>query len=480
MTAWNPVVVADRVFVVRQSGGVVFGAAPVGAPNDSPIFALDVTTGATVWRADLPYGSGQWTAWLLGHSNGRVYAARSGNNGNSSARVYALDASTGSTVWMSNATTTAGPYDGCVFADNGDLILGTFQQLLRVRATDGATVWSANRTGSVSGYCGAARFGDAVYVADWAPGGLVVKRFHAGTGAFQYQSPVIPGGANQHHPMCGPDGAVYLNIAANGGVNNRFHAFIDSGSALVPRWSLPSLPGVRGEYACSPEGDSVYFVGPGDLITRADAYSGAILNTYPVANGAVSAPRFAIDADGRVFVCCGSAASGSLHALERDLTPRWSTVVPNVHIGGPALGGDGTLVVAGAGSQMRVYRTPSPWTGLGGGIAGGLGEPTLAGIGSLTAGNQVTLRAANAAPNSLGVFLLGASALNLPFAGGILVPSLDVTLAVSLDAQGRWSFGFPWPVGMPSGAAFWWQLAVLDGTAISGIAASDGLRCIAP
>ncbi|MFN7671803.1 MAG: hypothetical protein ACK5S5_15270, partial [Planctomycetota bacterium] len=159
---------------------------------------------------------------------------------------------------------------------------------------------------------------------------------------------------------------------------------------------------------------------------------------------------------------------------------RWQVPVPNINQGGPVSAADGTLVVAGTGSNLRADRTPSPWTNLGGGIAGALGEPALAGLGTLTAGNTVTFRASNAAPNSFGVFIFGASALNVPIFGGTLVPSLDVTLVAAFDAQGRWSLGLPWPAGVATGASFWWQLAVLDTTAPAGLTASAGLRSVAP
>jgi hypothetical protein len=154
--------------------------------------------------------------------------------------------------------------------------------------------------------------------------------------------------------------------------------------------------------------------------------------------------------------------------------------VPNINIGGPVIAADGTLVVAGVGNDLRAYRTPSPWTNLGGGIAGALGQPALTGLGTLTAGNTVTFRASNAAPNSLGVFILGASAVNAPVFGGTLVPSLDVTLVAAFDAQGQWSLGLPWPAGVATGASFWWQLAVLDNTGPAGLTASAGLRSVAP
>ena len=478
--AWNPVVVGDRVFVVRQTGGAQLGQPPAGAPNDAPVFALDLATGAQLWRQDLPYNPGEWTTWLLGHSNGRVYAARSGDGASASGRVHAFDAATGATAWVSAAIITAGSYDGCVFADNGDLIVGSFQSIWRIRATDGATVWTANRQGSVSGQCGAAVFGAAVYVADSVPGGQVVKRFDLATGAFQYQSPPMPGFLNQHQPMVGPDGAVYLNRASNSPGIDFFYAFLDTGVSLVQRWAVPSATGIGGEFGCGADG-SVYMLQPGEIVTRLEAQTGAVLNTYPVPLGTGGyAPRFAVDADGRVYLGNGGFPNGALLAFERDLTLRWQVSVPNINIGGPVIAADGTLVVAGVGNDLRAYRTPSPWTNLGGGIAGALGQPALTGLGTLTAGNTVTFRASNAAPNSLGVFILGASAVNAPVFGGTLVPSLDVTLVAAFDAQGQWSLGLPWPAGVATGASFWWQLAVLDNTGPAGLTASAGLRSVAP
>ncbi|MFN6195395.1 MAG: PQQ-binding-like beta-propeller repeat protein [Planctomycetota bacterium] len=477
LIAWHPIVVGDRVFIVRQVGLGSATSPPAGAPFDAPIFALDLATGATIWRRDLPFQAGEWTTWLLGHSNGLLYAARSGDSSTKSSRVHALDPATGVTVWTSAATIPAGgPYSGCIFADNGDLIVPSFQAIWRIRSTDGATVWTVARQASTGDSCGAARFGDALYVADNFNGGQVVKRFNLATGAFQYQSPIMPGFLNQHQPMVGPDGTVYLNRASNSPGFDFFHAFTDTGFSLASRWSVPSAVGA--EFGCGNDG-SVYMLQPGQIVARLDAQTGAVRNTYPVP---LTAPwsHFAIDADGRVYLGNGGFPTGALLAFDPDLTLRWQVPVPNVLQGGPVIAADGTLVVAGVGTNLRAYRTPSPWTNLGGGIAGALGEPALAGLGTLTAGNTVTFRASNAAPNSLGVFIFGASAVNVPIFGGTLVPSLDVTLVAAFDAQGRWSLGLPWPAGVATGASFWWQLAVLDPTAPAGLTASAGLRSVAP
>ena len=476
IAGWQPVVVGDRVFVVRQTA---FG----GGANDAPIFALDLATGAQLWRRDLPTFPGDWTTHVLGARNGLVFAARSGNSSTAWARLFALDAATGNTVWTGTQI-NAGAYDSCVFADNGDLIVAGVQNIWRIRASDGGTVWTALRQAPAGEPCGPALFGNAVYVVDLDFAGQVLKRYDATTGAYQYESPALPGGyTNQHHPMVGPDGTVYVNRATGSPLLDQFFAFTDTGTALLQRWAVPSEPMVFGEFACSADG-SVYMVQPGEFLARLDAQTGAVRNTYPVPLGTGGlGGRVVVDADGRVYFGNGfgaSGANGALMVFDRDLTLLWQVPVPSINIGGPVLAADGTLVVAGIGADLRAYRTPSPWTNLGGGIAGALGEPALAGLGTLTAGNTVTFRASNAAPNSLGVFIFGASAVNVPIFGGTLVPSLDVTLVAAFDAQGRWSLGLPWPANVPTGATSWWQMAVLDLTAPAGFAASAGLRSVAP
>ncbi|MBM4060979.1 MAG: PQQ-like beta-propeller repeat protein, partial [Planctomycetes bacterium] len=292
--SWQPIVAAGRVFVVRQTGFL-----PGSAPNDAPIFGFDLATGAQAWRRDLPYNTGDWTTWLLGYSDGKVYASRAGNGASVSAVVHALDPATGATVWTSQASVDAGAYDGVVFADNGDLIVASFRNIWRIRATNGTTAWVASRVASVSGNCGAVRYGNAVYIADAAGGGNVLKRYDLATGAFQYQSPVMPGFLSQHTPMVGPDGTVYYNRAQNNASVDYFYAFTDTGSAFVQRWAVPSMPGAGAEYGCGPDG-SVYMVQPGEILTRLDPATGAVRNTYPVALG-YATTRFAIDADGRVY-----------------------------------------------------------------------------------------------------------------------------------------------------------------------------------
>lgn len=466
--AWQPVTAGRRLFVVRQTG-----FPPAGEPNGSPVVAHDLDSGAQLWRADIPFNTGDWTTWILGTSDGKVYASRAGNGATVAARVHALDQATGNPVWQSQDLIDAGAYDGVVFAPDGDLIVASFRTIWRIRASDGTTAWTASRQGSVSGNCGAAVHGNAVYVADAAPGGNVIERYDLATGAFRYAGPVMPGFLVQNTPMVAPDGTVLFNRAQNNATVDFFYAFTDTGTALVQRWSVPSMPGAGAEYGVGLDG-SVYMIQPGELLTRLDPSTGAVLGTWPMPLG-YATTRFAIDANGRLYVSNGGFATGRLHSFDPDLTLRWSVAVPNVNIGGPALGEGGTLAIAGIGTHLVAFRTPSPWTTLAGGIAGSTGLPTLDGRGTLTPGDVAHLSVANGLAGAIGVLVLGFAAVNQPSFGGVLVPSPDLTLTAFLDSQGQWALSLPWPPGLPPATSVWFQFGVLDGGAPFGVAASHGL-----
>ncbi len=350
--AWQPVIEGDRVFMVRQTG-----FPPSGEPNGSPVVAMNLNTGEELWATHIPFNEGDWTTWIAGARDGRVYASRSGNGASVSAAMYALDASDGSTAWISQDLTAAGAYDGVVFAPDGDLLVADFRDIHRLNAEDGSTVWHAARVGSVSGQCGGCIFGDAFYVADAAPGGTVIKRFDLTSGAFEYQSPVMPGFTVQNTPFCGPDGTVYLSRTQNNVNTDFFYAFQDTGTELVERWHVPARWTVVSEFGAGPDA-SVYMMAPGDEIHRLHPADGTLLsNSGPIDSDFVAQPRMAVDAAGKVFLSNGSFTLGRLYSFNADLTLRWSEPLPNSNIGTPSLGRLGTLVIAGVGTNVKAYRS---------------------------------------------------------------------------------------------------------------------------
>ena len=350
LIAWQPVTEGNRAFLVRQASFI-----PSQVPNDSPVVAMDLDTGAELWATSIPYNPGDWTTWIAGVDGGRVYACRGGNGATSAAKLYALDASDGSEVWSSTALIDAGAYDGVVFAPDGDPVIGSFTDIWRIDAADGSTVWQVPRSCSVTSSCGVAIFGSAVYAVDAVPGGHAVCKYDLATGALLYAGPLMPGFLVQNTPLVGPDGTVYFNRVQNNPATDFFYAFDDTGTALVERWSVPAGYNTSVELAVGPDG-SVYHMAAGDVVQRLDPSDGSVLDFFALPDS--GSVRMATDALGRVFVSNGEFSTGRVHCFDADLTERWSVPVTNVNIGAPALGRNGTLVVAGVGTDVRAYRNP--------------------------------------------------------------------------------------------------------------------------
>jgi outer membrane protein assembly factor BamB len=402
-----------------------------------------------------------------------------------SSPLYALDQHTGEIVWVSADEQFAGAYDGVVFAPDGDPIVGWFTKIRRIDAATGATVWTANRIGSVSGSCGVALHGDAIYAADAAPGGHVIKRFDLATGALQYASPVMTGFTLQNTPFVAADGTVYLSRTQNNPATDFFYAFEDTGAALLQKWLVPGAWSTSSEFAVGPDG-SPYMLGAGNVIQRLDPATGGVTATSePIAALGVNVTlRLAADAAGNVFASNGDASGGSagrVFCFTADLATLWSLTVPNVNIGTPCLGQDGTLVVAGIGTNVQAFRTGLPWTDVQEGLAGSAGIPELSGTGTLLAGSALTLTLAEAAPLAPVVLVVGLSQQDLPFKGGTLVPQPTLMVGpLVTDAGGGVGLADTWPAGVPSGTALWIQAWITDAAGPQGFAASNGLQATTP
>jgi len=347
--AWHPVTEGDRLFVVREADWP-------GTQDDSIVVCMNLSTGEELWTTEIPYHAGDWITWIAGVKNGRIFASRSGNGASVNDSLYALDVETGDTLWLSADLIDAGAYDGVVFASDGDPVIASFYDIWRIDAEDGATVWRSNRSGSVSGNCGGALYGNAFYVIDRIKGGQILVRYDVDTGQRMYQSPKMPGWWTQTSPMVGLDGTIYVNRVQNDPAVDFLYAWEDNGTGFSMKWHVPAAFNPSSELGVGPDG-SIYTVIPGPKVARLDPVDGSVIDSYSYPPSQFLKSRFAIDSQGNVFFSNGGDELGHLYAFTFDLTLLWDVAIPNINIGGPALGKFGTLVVCGIGTNMIAYRT---------------------------------------------------------------------------------------------------------------------------
>lgn len=345
--SWQPVILGDRVFTVRESGFPQNG----GQAHDA-VVAYDVDSGTRLWSTTLPFNgntSQQWIAWIAGAHAGRVYASRASHL--QPQPIQALDAVTGSLQWASAASTQAFAYDGCVFTANGDLVVGDWQTLLRIDGSSGATVWNVPRTCPVSGNCGPAATASALYIDEPAAGGQVLTKFDIASGARLYSSSLMPGFTDQNSPFAAPAGnVVYFSRTQNNTAVDFLFAFQDTGTALVELWRRPVRWTTGHEHGIGPDG-SIYTFLQSDEFVRLDPATGSQLDSAGVLSPlGILSPKTAVDRNGQVYVANGWASTpsngGRVWAYDAGLSQNLFTLtLDNPNQGGPALGTRGTLVV---------------------------------------------------------------------------------------------------------------------------------------
>lgn len=116
-----------------------------------------------------------------------------------------------------------------------------------------------------------------------------------------------------------------------------------------------------------------------------------------------------------------------------------------------------------------------PTVGVGGGIAGAGGVPTLAVTGLGWAGTSVGVDLSGGAASAALIQVIGGSRVDLPLVGGTLIPSPDlITAGLATDAAGAYSTSLAIPAGIAPGVQFWIQYWLTDGAAPAGWSATDG------
>ncbi len=135
---------------------------------------------------------------------------------------------------------------------------------------------------------------------------------------------------------------------------------------------------------------------------------------------------------------------------------------------------DGTV------ADMGAFPYGCSWSDVGTGLEGVTGVPVLGGTGLLVPASVVTLSLSNAKPFAPATLVVGFSAIDAPFKGGVLVPAINLTFAQTTDFFGEATFGGLWPTGVPSGFTTYFQYWIVDNAGPVGFAASNGVAGTAP
>jgi outer membrane protein assembly factor BamB len=324
--------------------------------NGSRIVMMDIRNGDTLWTKNLPvdFPNLDWRNRISAIRNGVVYASRSGNS--NAAYLYALDAADGSVIWKSDSLIDESSAEGLNFLENGDLIVGNINSVMRVNKVDGTTVWQTYRLTYGDG-AELAVYGSKIYgiINDLTQ--LKVAAFDTSDGQLLYKTEAIDNGLVQQQALfLGNDGTIYLPRSQNNPITDSLYSFTDNGAGFTQNWSVPIHYIPFSSSGIGLDG-SVYSYSRSGKVIRIDPITGTISDSSQVIlYGNASYPRMSIDAAGIVNVTHGGFSDGAFFSFNADLTLRWQTPIANVYIGGPLIGWDGTLVVCGVGNDIRAYR----------------------------------------------------------------------------------------------------------------------------
>jgi outer membrane protein assembly factor BamB len=322
----------------------------------SKIVMMDIRNGDTLWTKNLPidFPATDWYNKISAIKDGVLYASRSGNSNQS--YIYALDASDGSVIWRSESLTDESSAEGLNFLDNGDLIIGNINSILRINHLDGTTVWESNRLTYGDG-AELAVFESKIYGIINDMGFVKVASFDPFTGQMLYKTSALDGGLVQQQALfLGNDGKIYLPRSQNNPITDSLYSFTDNGGGFTKNWSIPIHYIPFSSSGIGPDG-SVYSYSRSGKVIRINHINGNIIDSSQVIlYGNASYPRMSIDASGIVNVTNGGFSDGAFFSFNADLTLRWQTSITNVFIGGPLIGWEGTLVICGVGSEIRAYR----------------------------------------------------------------------------------------------------------------------------
>jgi PKD repeat protein len=332
-------VIGNSVFTF---GDKFVTARAIFSPYTSRIECRSLSDGSLFWEK-MVYATSRMYA--VGFTEDAVYAHDYFNDS-----LYALSPIDGSVKWAVQENMFGGNA-GILFACNGDPIV----RGKRLNKNTGQTIWSYNYIVPVGPNAGYAASNSTFY--HYTGSITTPKKLFAldiETGQFKYETGALPGDGDQEWPITiGSDGTIYLK--RDGG---KLYAFEDTGTELIIKWDYTPTGGEMSGYFGSDSNGNIYVI-DNDTVKLLSNVSGTVLSKSDIAVQSSFFSTISVDGEGKVFV---NNNTNKMFCFSPDLqTLIWELGVPNLTYCGPALAKDGTLVITGAGSSIKAYKSNKPF-----------------------------------------------------------------------------------------------------------------------
>ncbi|MEN8209054.1 MAG: PQQ-binding-like beta-propeller repeat protein [Candidatus Fermentibacteria bacterium] len=342
--AGYPVIEGDNLIVYRR-----LASSP---STESWIINYNVYTGVERWRIQLPIDTYHNYSKVSAVNNGVVYANRAGGTSEPE-YIYALDITTGAVIWKSEDVFGEHNTETVTFTDNGDIIASDGDKISRINKDDGTTIWSFSRPGSSSDGNAVSAYGDRGYFWGQNSMGMFVGVCDLVSGAYLYPSQSLGSpGFQQGCLMVGPDGTVYAPFI-RGNDSDSLFALIDDGDSLTNKWSYPICHATFGNHGVGPD-STVYTYSRDERIVRLHPETGVVIDSSIVVSDGNSffSSTMAVGDDGMVYATVTDYPFAKTYIFTQDLEYLWGEEIYGVR--GVALG-DSVLVVNGKSTEIRAY-----------------------------------------------------------------------------------------------------------------------------
>jgi len=262
--------------------------------------------------------------------------------------LYALNPEDGSILWVTSEIMFGGK-TGILFACDGDpILLGR-----RLNKFTGQTKWQYNYIVPVGPDAGYTMYNSTYY--HWR-GSITTPKtvfaLDAETGGFKYESVELPGDGDQEIPLTiGSDGTIY--IARDGGL---LYALEDDGSGINIKWTYDPITEIKGYLGSDAQGN-IYLVDGGKL-RKLNKSNGIVSDSSQVTLNYGFLMKITVDAEGKIIVCNSEAGLGKYYCFSSDLqTLVWELAVPYNYYCGASLGKEGVMVIIGAGTEIKAFKS---------------------------------------------------------------------------------------------------------------------------